>query len=442
MFFQLLFIHLYRYPLKYNPQTSPLPAHVSPRKLCTQAAQTVSKLMRLYKRSYGLRQICNIVVYIAHSACTIHLLNLPEKNAKRDITHGFKHLEEIAEGWPCARRTLTVLSLQVRNWKIELPEEAATVLARTDRKFGRISPPRSPPELPSASPVSVMHAPPQLPPHLQQQQNHVQMQQLQQRQQFQQPQGQTTMPGQIWQNPSFFTTTSAMQNGVPLAPNGSVQSPARLNGTNMYRLPEQIEPPTQRQQALPQQQTPHTQFPRAPLPTGNMHQPTTDVPYLSHANFAPTPSTSTATRGSQSVSPSALTSRMQMQQQGASNMTTPLVTPSASFGGIEELLREGQDWWVADQAQVASGFNNWATYDGAAETGKWMGANGGSLHASLSGNSMIEMAKSAGASGGRGRKRSLTMEGGDGGFPGLMGNGEMGWGGGVAQAYDEDEWYM
>lgn len=76
MFFQLLFIHLFRPFLKYTQETSPLPQTVSPRKLCSQAAQSISKLARLYKRSYGLRQICNIAVYILHAACTIHLLNL------------------------------------------------------------------------------------------------------------------------------------------------------------------------------------------------------------------------------------------------------------------------------------------------------------------------------------------------------------------------------
>jgi hypothetical protein len=136
MFFQLLYIHLFRPFLKYSPENSPLPANVSPRKLCTQAAAMISKLLRLYKRSHGLRQICNICVYIAHSACTIHLLNLPEKNAKRDIIHGVKHLEEIAEGWLCARRTLGILSVLVKRWKVDLPEEAAIVLVRTESKFG------------------------------------------------------------------------------------------------------------------------------------------------------------------------------------------------------------------------------------------------------------------------------------------------------------------
>ncbi|KAF2395695.1 hypothetical protein EJ06DRAFT_571259 [Trichodelitschia bisporula] len=136
MFFQLLYIHLFRPFLKYTQSTSPLPQNVSPRRLCTQAAAMISKLLRLYKRSHGLRQICNIAVYIVHSACTIHLLNLPDKNARRDITHGVKELEEIAESWLCARRTLAIISILSRKWKVDLPEEAATVLTRTDAKFG------------------------------------------------------------------------------------------------------------------------------------------------------------------------------------------------------------------------------------------------------------------------------------------------------------------
>jgi hypothetical protein len=135
MFFQLLYIHLFRPFLRYSQDTSPLPANVSPRRLCSQAAQAISKLLRLYKRSHGLRQICNIAVYIAHSACTIHLLNLPDKNAKRDITHGVKHLEEISDSWLCARRTLAILSVLARQWKVDLPEEAAAVFERTDIKF-------------------------------------------------------------------------------------------------------------------------------------------------------------------------------------------------------------------------------------------------------------------------------------------------------------------
>lgn len=136
MFFHLQYIHLFRPFLKYQPSASPLPFHVSPRRICTANAGAISKLMRLYKKTWNLRQICNIAVYMVHSACTIHMLNLPEKTAKRDITHGVKHLEEIAEDWPCARRTLSIISVLGRKWKVELPEEAAAILQRADERFG------------------------------------------------------------------------------------------------------------------------------------------------------------------------------------------------------------------------------------------------------------------------------------------------------------------
>ena len=136
MFFHLLYIHLFRPFLKYKPASSPLPAHVSPRKFLIQAATAISKLLRLYRRTYGLRQICNIVVYITHTACTVHLLNLPDKFANRDIVHGLNHLEEISESWLCARRTLGILYEVSKRWNIELPDAAQRTFERAETKFG------------------------------------------------------------------------------------------------------------------------------------------------------------------------------------------------------------------------------------------------------------------------------------------------------------------
>ncbi|SPQ23579.1 855aaf97-c8d4-4039-9beb-82a4d6245f35 [Thermothielavioides terrestris] len=139
MFFHLQYIHLFKAFLKYTPATSPLPAHVSPWRMCGANAGAISKLMRLYKKLYDLRQICNIAVYMIQTACTIHILHLPEKTAKRDIIHGVKHLEEIAEDWLCARRALSTVSVLARKWKVEMPEEAALVLQRADEKYGTVS---------------------------------------------------------------------------------------------------------------------------------------------------------------------------------------------------------------------------------------------------------------------------------------------------------------
>lgn len=136
MFEQLLLIHLYRPFLKYTKATTPLPSHVSPRKFCTQAASIISKLLRMYKRTYGLKQICNIVVYIAHTACTIHLLNLPGRNPERDIVHGLRNLEEMADGWLAARRTLRILDISANKWHVKLPAEAVSIFERTHAKWG------------------------------------------------------------------------------------------------------------------------------------------------------------------------------------------------------------------------------------------------------------------------------------------------------------------
>ena len=142
MFFQLLYIHLFRPFLKYTKASSPLPADISPRKLCTQAAAKISKLLRLYKKTYGLKQICNIVVYIIHSACSIHLLNLPDKDATRDLGYGLRHLEEIAESWLCASHTLATLAVQVRRWEIVLPDDISEILEHWEirHKADRSSP--------------------------------------------------------------------------------------------------------------------------------------------------------------------------------------------------------------------------------------------------------------------------------------------------------------
>jgi hypothetical protein len=136
MFFQLLFIHLFRPFLKSAQPNGPLPPSVQPRRICTQSAATISKILRIYKRTHGLRQICNMVVYMAHSACTIHLLNLPDEDARRDIVHSVKALEEISESWLSARRTLLILSKQAQKWKINVPTDAAAVLSRTEEKYG------------------------------------------------------------------------------------------------------------------------------------------------------------------------------------------------------------------------------------------------------------------------------------------------------------------
>jgi hypothetical protein len=333
MFYHLLYIHLFRPFLKYNPSTSPLPTHVSPRKLCTQAASLISKLMRLYKRTYGLRQICNIAVYMVHSACTIHLLNLPDKLAKRDIIHGVKHLEEIAEDWLCARRTLSILSVLARKWKIELPEEASTVLARTDAKYGTFSTSDVPsPKSDVTTPSSSANA---SPPHILQAHSP--------------PKAQTQY--YVPQETKYINTIASMSSA-------RLFSPSLPNTSNM---------PLNTHTAISPTPSPRTNE-AMNLPPENAMQLAT--PYMSQQHYTMTDS------GTNSLS----------QTQSASAMTSSAGSPSIIFGGVDALV-ESQNWWLKDQARLAVEFDNWGSTDGVDGTGMAvLGSHNFFMRSSGSGN--------------------------------------------------------
>jgi hypothetical protein len=289
--------------------------------------------MRLYKRTYGLRQICNIAVYMVHSASTIHLLNLPEKSAKRDIIHGVKHLEEIAEDWLCARRTLSILSVLARKWKIELPEEASTVLARTDAKYGTFSTADvpSPKAEVTTTPSSAMASS----PHLLQ----VHSPQKAQSQYY------------VLQESKYINTTTSM-GGAGLLSAG---------------LPNTSSIPPHTQAAISPIPSPRTNGAMT-LPPENAMQLAT--PYLSQQHYTMTDS------GTSSLS----------QPQNASAMTSSMGSPSMMFGGVDALV-ESQNWWLKDQASLAVGFDNWGSIEGVDGTGMaGIGSNTFFMPSSGSGN--------------------------------------------------------
>jgi len=305
MFFQLLYIHLYRPFLKYTRQTSPLPAHVSPRKYCTQAAGAISKLFRLYKRTYGLRQICNIAIYIMHSACTIHFLNLPDKNARRDIIHGVKHLEEMGECWTAARRTLRILHVCTDKWKIEPPEEAEVVFLRAKAKWGlgEAAPsPVSPQTLANmVTQVSAQPVPDLMAQNVQQQQG---------------PPQQST--------PEHRTLMSQVQAGLwtGLAPSPSETVDTRRSSGSMSLPPRSAADLGRNVHRV----RPSTYLTKAQQDAWNAHQ----------------------ARLSSTVGAS-----------GSGAQPDQRASAAKLFGGVESLIEESQEWFFKDQNQLAVGFENW-----------------------------------------------------------------------------------
>ena len=313
MFFQLLYIHLYRPFLKYTRATSPLPSHISPRKFCTQAAGAISKLFRLYKRTHGLRQICNIAVYIIHSACTIHLLNLPDKTAKRDIIHGVKHLEEIGECWTCARRTLRILNLCADKWNIEVPDEAAASFARSRARWGSPSPAGSPAFNHLFAAQAQMSSQQSRGPIPQSVQPVQQQQQAQQRPEISNTtiaQLQNGYAAELYTSPASTVDTRRSSGGLSLPP----QRAADFNRNN-FRV------------------KPATQLTKAQQEAWNRHE---------------------AARRRASIAANSRASA------GSADLTTDA---ARLFGGVDSLIEDNQDWWFKDQNSLALGFENWTDMD-------------------------------------------------------------------------------
>jgi hypothetical protein len=314
MFNQLLLIHLYRPFLKYTKTNTPLPSHVSPRKICIQAASAISKLMRMYKRTYGLKQICNIVVYIAHTACTIHLLNLPEKNAQRDVIHGLRNLEEMAECWLCARRTLRILDISANKWQVELPAEASALFERARTKWGSWGSwdQATSPSTSTDSPIA-----------------HATLQ------------SSVTSPGRS--SPSANPMPPA-QRTEPLPP-----SPLPMMGVSMG---PQYPPTATIATSMPPVQAARHQPGSRPdfaPPEPTYLRPTSQVHYqMPLASSDP------------STHPSANAWYDTSSAPIAPQNTTPGSTASPSgFGGTENLVEQSQDWWSRNSAALGLGMENW-----------------------------------------------------------------------------------
>jgi hypothetical protein len=302
MLYQLQIIHLYRPFLKYTKANTPLPSHVSPRKICTQAAATVSKLLRIYKRGYGLKQICNIAVYIAHTACTIHILNLPDKNAQRDVIHGLKNLEEMAEGWLCARRTLRILDISANKWQIELPPEATSILERTHSKWGSWGSwdQATSPSTSDGSPIATILHPPTTPNRF----------------------PPSTPPSPHIPRPANPIPMAGNPMGPQFAPPTLPMAFSSMRGVHPNQRPEFAPPEPTYLRPQMAYQFPHLAAPSSPRPS----------PWYDSSGVQITPANTTP---------------------------TSTESPVSGYDGTENLVEESQDWWSRNASAYAIGMDQW-----------------------------------------------------------------------------------
>lgn len=107
------------------------------------------------------------------------------------------------------------------------------------------------------------------------------------------------------------------------------------------------------------------------------------------------------------------------------------------FGGVDQLLREGQDWIFRDQTQLANGFDNWhpANID---DIASWF-ASAQSPAGGFTGASNPAVQMNGGPVGGAGTNGYSNVNGGN---PNLAGqNGVNNITGMQGFTYDEGSWY-
>jgi len=290
----------------------------------------------------------------------------------------------MAEGWLVARRTLSAMSVQARMWKVELPEEAAAVLSRTDAKFGLAESPFESPSPKSILQPTVSSQSYVMPPPISQ---------------FSQPQIDWQRTASAYASSLGMLNTSGPSDADPLQTlANSFSASASVNGqfnpstqTSQYTTPQFPLSPalqdfsprsnfsanrlsvkrTSSGQNVGQQratmQTP-SYLPQQPqssaLPQQQIQQQQT-IPQQPRSMAQPT-----------RRNPSITTTALQQQQAALRNNTkTSAPTPDVSsmFGGVEALLREGQEWWMKDQSHdLVSGFGNWNSTGGSVEGGTWL----------------------------------------------------------------------
>ena len=280
----------------------------------------------MYKRTYGFGQIVNVAVYIAHTACTIHLLNLPEKDAQRDIIHGLKYLEEMSENWLCAQRTIRILEMSANNWQVDLPSEAAAVFERTLSRWGpwgswdQASSPSASAESPTMASAHIPKA---------------------------------ARSGQS------STGYAVPGNNPPTQQNADqmkVSTPFRSSASPYYYSAPSI---SSSMSAVPatQQQSAGGQFPQSRFapPESAYLQPMMNLPYTFQARPG----------SQQGISQQGIwyDAAQNSEVPGMNTQVTPTTTEASSILGLGDpgsnLVEDSRNWWTMDQNAWAVGVENW-----------------------------------------------------------------------------------
>lgn len=131
MLYHTMIVHLFRPMLKVNL----IHSDVRPRDICIDAANTVSRIVRIYRSLYDFRVAHLTIPHILLNICIVHLLYSKDNHVSRqNLVEGLKGLEDLHECHYFGARSFRIIHSLSQHWNLPFPKEhqhSKMILRRT-----------------------------------------------------------------------------------------------------------------------------------------------------------------------------------------------------------------------------------------------------------------------------------------------------------------------
>ncbi|RMZ69473.1 putative pathway-specific regulatory nit-4 [Pyrenophora seminiperda CCB06] len=145
MLYHTIIVHLFRPLLKVDL----IHSNIQPRVICINAANEVSKLVRLYRKFYSFRTAHLLIPHILLTVGVVHLLySKDNETSKNNLIESLQGLEDLHECHYFGARSFRIIHTLAKTWNLPFPEELrnSKLIPKSDpdKPHGTVSPPTDP----------------------------------------------------------------------------------------------------------------------------------------------------------------------------------------------------------------------------------------------------------------------------------------------------------
>ncbi|KAI8934466.1 hypothetical protein NX059_009194 [Plenodomus lindquistii] len=120
MLYFTVIVHLFRPLLKVDL----IHSDIRPRDICIEAANTVSKIVNIYRTYYDFRVAHLVIPHVLLTVCTVHLLYSKDNElSRRNLVDGLRGLEDIHMCHYFGARSFRIIHALSQTWDLPFPQE-------------------------------------------------------------------------------------------------------------------------------------------------------------------------------------------------------------------------------------------------------------------------------------------------------------------------------